>query len=93
MKIVYKKSFLKSFSLYTRQEQELILETDKQIKSYLEGRFDDVSGGSRIKKIGPNTFEARATDKIRILWVKDDQTAYFVLIGNHEDVRRYIKRF
>ncbi|MBI5873307.1 MAG: hypothetical protein HZB36_04100 [Candidatus Omnitrophica bacterium] len=91
MKIVYKKDFLKSFSSYTRQEQELILEADKQIKLFLEAKFEDVPYGVRIKKIGPNTFEARVNDKIRIIWVKTDKVAYFVLIGNHEDVRRYIK--
>ena len=92
MKIVYKKGFLKSFSSYSRQEQELILESDRQIKLYLEAKFEDVPHGIGIKKIGPKTFEARVNDKIRVLWVKTDDAAYFVLIGNHEEVRRYIKR-
>lgn len=93
MKIVYKKDFLKSFSLFSRAEQELILEADRQIKLYIEGKFDAVSPGLRVKKIGPKTYEARANDRIRIIWIKDIDTVYFVLLGDHDEVRRYIKRF
>ena len=89
MKFVYKKKFLKRFDLYPALIQELILETDLRIKTYLEKQIAPY--GLRIKKIGPNTFEARITDKIRIVWVRKEDVIYFALLGTHDEVRRFIK--
>lgn len=89
MRFVYKKQFLKQLAAYPRQVRELILEADIQIKEYLENQ--DAPYGLRIKKIGPKTFEARVTDKIRVVWVRDDDLVSFALAGNHEEVRRFIR--
>jgi len=89
MKFVYKKEFLKRLSSYPIPLKELILEADQQIKSYLETQ--NAPYGLRIKKIGPKTFEARVTDKIRIVWVREEATVYFCLLGTHDEVRRFIK--
>lgn len=89
MKFVYKKEFLKRFSSCPGPLKELILHADQEIKSYLETQ--DASYGLRIKKIGPRTFEARVTDKVRIVWVRQDDTIYFCLLGTHDEVRRFIK--
>jgi hypothetical protein len=89
MKFIYKKEFLESFVSYPLPLQELILEADCEIKSYLKAQ--SASYGLRIKKIGPKTYEARVTDKIRIVWVKDSDCIYFALLGSHDEVRRFIK--
>lgn len=89
MKFVYKKEFLKKLTLYPVSVQRLILGTDQQIKVYLETHI--ASYGLRIKKIGPHTFEARVTDKIRIIWVQKEDFVYFSLLGTHDEVRRFIK--
>jgi len=89
MKLVYKKVFLKQFDSYPALIQELILEADLQIKSYLEKQIAPY--GLRIKKFGPNTFEARVTDKIRIVWVQKADSIYFALLGTHDEIRRFIK--
>lgn len=89
MKFYYKKEFIKRFSAYPISLQELILEADQQIKAYLENQVAPY--GLRIKKVGPNTFEARATDKIRIVWVRKEDVAYFVLLGTHDEVNRFIR--
>jgi hypothetical protein len=51
--------------------------------------------GLRIKKLFENrdgkTFEARASDKIRSLYVESEEMVAFAFIGSHDDVRRYIK--
>ena len=89
MKFVYKKAFLRQFDLYPALIQELILKTDLQIKAYFEKQTAPYGLG--IKKIGPNTFEARVTDKIRIVWVQTGEAVYFALLGTHDEVRRFIK--
>lgn len=90
MKYLYKKEFLRKLASYPTSLRELILETDQQIKAYLENQ--SAPYGLRIKKIGPNTFEARVTDKIRIIWVKKDDLISFALLGTHDEVRRFIKQ-
>ena len=89
MKFIYKKSFIKQFDLYPTQQQKIILEADHQIKLYFENQF--AAYGLRIKKLGSRTFEARVTDKIRIVWVKESDLVFFALLGTHEEVRRFIK--
>lgn len=90
MRYVYKKEFLKRLASYPAFIQGLVLETDQQIKEYIGGHNPPF--GLRIKKIGPKTFEARATDKISIVWVKEGDSAYFALLGNHDEVRRFIRK-
>jgi hypothetical protein len=89
MKFIYKKEFLEKFVSHPLLLQKLILEVDQEIKAYL--KTQNASYGLRIKKIGPKTYEARVTDKIRIVWVKDSDYIYFVLLGSHDEVRRFIK--
>ncbi len=89
MKFIYKKEFLKRFSSYSASEQKLIFESDQQIKAYYSTQ--NAPCGLRIKKIGPKTFEARVTDKIRMIWIKENDAVYFVLLGSHDEVRRFIK--
>lgn len=89
MRFVYKKEYLKCFDTYPYSIQQLILETDQQIKVYLERKTAPC--GLRIKKIGPNSFEARVSDKIRIVWVKKEDIVFFALLGTHDEIRRFIK--
>lgn len=89
MRFVYKKSFIKQFDSYPAQLQKTILEADHQIKVYFEHQF--AAYGLGIKKLGPKTFEARVTDKIRIVWIKEGDSVFFALLGTHEEVRRFIK--
>ncbi|MDP2920832.1 MAG: hypothetical protein Q8O12_00485 [Candidatus Omnitrophota bacterium] len=89
MKFVYKKGFLKRFDLYPALIQELILKKDLEIKSYIEKQIAPY--GLRVKKIGSDTFEARVTDKIRIIWIQKEGIIYFALLGDHDEVRRFIR--
>lgn len=90
MRFHYKKEFLKRFDEYSSDVQKLILETDQQIKNYFLTL--NASYGLRIKKIGPKTFETRVNDNIRLVYVKDKDLISFVLLGNHDEIRRFIKQ-
>lgn len=90
MRFHYKKEFIKQFDAYSRQAQELILESDRQIKGYIRGQ--NAPYGLRIKNIGKNVFEARVNKQIRIVWVKQEDMITFAIIGSHDEVRRFIKR-
>ncbi len=95
MKFLYKKAFLRAFDRYKESEKELIISADKQIRHfYLK---QTAPYGLRIKKLfekrGEKTFEARVSDKIRLLFVESKGLVAFAFLGNHEQVRRYIKSF
>jgi hypothetical protein len=52
--------------------------------------------GLRIRDLGSNLYECRSGLDVRLIFVEDGTTKpptlYFDMIGNHADVRRYLKR-
>ena len=90
MRYAYSQWYIKKYDSYSRALQELIAEADNQIKAYYENQTAPY--GLRIKKLANRTYEARVTDKIRLIWTKDQQQVYFALLGTHDDVRRFIKK-
>lgn len=68
---------------------------EKQIRHYYLRQTAPY--GLRIKKLFENkdrkTFEARVSDKIRLLYVESGEVVAFAFLGNHDEVRRYIKSF
>ena len=91
MRFLYKKNYLKSFDKADPFLQKLILQTDKQIKDGLES--GTAPYGLRIKKIGKKSFEGRVSDKVRIVWVKEGDLVSFAMVGNHDEVQKYLKSF
>ncbi len=53
--------------------------------------------GKRIKKLfekgDEKTFEARVSDKKRLLYVESKELVSFAFFGDHEQVKRYIRSF
>ena len=93
MRFVYKARYLKQFHRFSRQEQLLIHEADRQIRAYYAAR--QAPFGLRVKHLyakgALKIFEARATQATRIVWVEQDDTVYFGLVGSHDEVRRYLR--
>jgi hypothetical protein len=94
-KFLYKKEFLRAFDSYKEAEKELIIMAEKQIRHYYLKQTAPY--GLRIKKLFENkegkTFEARVSDKIRLLYVESKELVVFAFLGNHNEVRRYMKSF
>ena len=95
MRYLYKERYLKQFARLTPIEQSLVVSADKEIRNfYKEGK---APYGLGIKKLYDNgkerTFEARASNKIRMVWVKAEGIVVFVILGSHDEVRKYIKSF
>lgn len=94
MNFRYKDSYLKKFDRFSPQDKELIIECDKQIRGYYTSQ--SAPYGVRIKKLysqgKDKIFEARVSNKIRIVWVEAEDVVIFVLLGNHDDIRNFIKR-
>ncbi|MDP3296478.1 MAG: hypothetical protein Q8N09_02630 [Thermodesulfovibrionia bacterium] len=94
-KFLYKKEFLRTFDCYKEAEKELIIMAEKQIRHYYLKQTAPY--GLRIKKLfekkEEKTFEARVSDKIRLLYVESKELVVFAFLGNHDEVKKYIKSF
>jgi hypothetical protein len=90
MRFYYKQAYLKAFDKLPHLEQALALKTDRLIKGYLS--TSKASLGLRVKQLRGDIFEGRINDRLRIVWVKDRDEITFALLGNHEEVRRFLKR-
>jgi mRNA-degrading endonuclease RelE of RelBE toxin-antitoxin system len=85
----FKRSFLQSFYKLPDEKQRLVVKAVEAVKIYLEsGR---APYGLRIKKLSQSTFEARITIDMRLVWVSCGGEVIFALLGNHDDVRRFIR--
>lgn len=93
MEFLYKERYLKRFDRFPVHEQTLIIEADRQIRSYYATRH--APHGLRIKLLHASgagkVFEARASQAIRIVWVEADNVVSFALVGLHDDVKRYLR--
>lgn len=89
MKISFKKTFLKRFDRLEAPEQERVVQALQEIKNYLsKGK---APYGLRVKKLGAQTYEGRVSDALRIVWIRFKEEIIFALLGNHEEVRRFLK--
>lgn len=95
IRFLYKREFLKRFDRCEEPEQKLVIAADEQIRLFCAKKTAPY--GLRIKKLfekgGEKTFEARVSDKMRLLFVVSEGLVAFAFLGNHEQVRRYIKSF
>ena len=90
---VHTPGFIKSFDRYPSQKQILITKAVESIQNYFMS--SRASYGLRIKKLHQSNlgkvFEARVNIDIRVIWVEQGNKIVFSLLGNHEDVRRFIR--
>jgi len=93
MEFIYKRYFLSRFKHLKIPEQFIIRQTVHQIQEYY--RTLHAPYGLRIKKLFQSSqgkvFEARPTIALRIIWIEAQGLVSFVLLGNHDEVRRYLK--
>lgn len=95
LRYFFKATFQKAFDRLPHQKQLLVLKALEELRRYFDSK--EASYGLGIKKLyesGSNkTFEARAGIDLRIVWVQTEGEIIFALVGNHEDVQRFLKRF
>jgi hypothetical protein len=84
------RSFVQKFDHYRKPEQELITRAVQAIKDYLE--TDKAPYGLRIKKLSPKIYEGRVTIHLRIAYFRDKDVVKFFCLGNHDDIKRCLKR-
>jgi len=93
MQFIHKERYLKRFDRFTRHEQVLILEADRQIRAFYFTRQAPIGLGIKLlhRSSDEKIFEARASRGIRIVWAEREDTVSFVLVGLHDEVKRYLR--
>ena len=91
----FKSAFQKSFDELSEESKQLVLKALEAINLYL--KTGHASYGLRIKKLHETsrskTLEARVNLALRVIWVQTKDEIVFALLGNHDEVRRFINRF
>jgi mRNA-degrading endonuclease RelE of RelBE toxin-antitoxin system len=89
--IVILPSFERSLKRLSPLERKQTTETLEAFNAMLiSGYFP---AGLGFKKINHDKYELRATIRLRIVIKSDGDTYYLVLVGNHDEVRRYLREY
>ena len=90
MKYISLPHFERKFDSYHKAEQEMIHDTLKAIKAFLE--TSTAPYGLRIKRLYPKIYEGRINIHLRIAFFRDRDTVKFFCLGNHQDISRCLRR-
>ncbi len=90
MKIIYLRSFVKTFQSYSKAEQSTIYKTIEDILKYIE--TGQASYGLRIKKLHKRIYEARINISLRLAYFKAENTIKFFCLGNHDDIKYCLEK-
>ena len=90
MKFEFKPSFDRSVKAFHDSEKVEIKALAIQLVQTLT-RDREIYKGIGLKRLRGNFWEARKGLKTRILFRWDGELVEFVLAGNHDDVRRFLK--
>ncbi|HOW43495.1 MAG TPA: hypothetical protein PLF03_07495 [Candidatus Omnitrophota bacterium] len=83
---------------FERSLKKLSLLERKQIAESLEDFNKMLFSGDRpsglgFKKINHDKYELRASIRLRVVMKLEGDVYYLVLVGNHDDVRRYLREY
>ena len=81
-------SFERSLKQLTTEDKKALGRALETFNSFaLSGRLPY---GFRFKKLGPAQYEFRVDIRLRVLVKEEPGIYYLALVGNHNDVRRYL---
>ena len=96
MTYTVKARFEKAFKRLNAPERERVTEAVEQLQKFFETR--QAPEGLGVKKLFSReglgaVFEARASIAVRVLFSVDRDTVTYLMVGNHDDVRLFIRSF
>jgi mRNA-degrading endonuclease RelE of RelBE toxin-antitoxin system len=84
-------SFERSVKKLTPQQKLLLAKGLESFNHYLE--TGQSSPGFGLKKISQNNYEFRLDIRLRLILKTDKEAFYLILVGDHNDVRRYLREY
>ena len=76
--------------LYPSDKKQLIQALEKFNEFLTSGQL---SAGLGFKKINHNKYEFRVTIRLRVVLKEEGNVFYLVLVGDHDEVRRYLREY
>ena len=89
MNFHFKSSFARLFKKLDALKQKQALEAMEALKTVLESGLK--LEGLGLKRLGSDAWEIRTSLKDRIVFTFKHDNITFILVGDHEDVRNYLK--
>ncbi len=84
-------SFERFFKKLNTKEQDLVRDGLSKFNEFLvSGQF---SSGLGFKKINHDKYEFRINIRLRVILKLEGDIFYLVLVGNHDDVRKYLRNY
>ena len=90
MKYEFKHSFDKSIKAFHEEEKEEIKKTATQSLDILSGDRI-IHEGLGLKRLKGNYWEVRKGLRVRILFRCEGDLVEFILAGDHNDIKRYLR--
>lgn len=84
-------SFERSLKKLSPLERTQIAESLEDFNKMLVS--GDRPSGLGFKKINHDKYELRASIRLRVVMKLEGDVYYLVLVGNHDDVRRYLREY
>lgn len=89
MKYEYKPSFDKTFKRLPPDRKKRVSEAISFLVDFFE--TGEKTKGLGLKHLRGNFWEIRADIKDRIIFTLEGSTVGFVIVGNHDEIRRFLK--
>lgn len=90
-KILILPSFERSVARLTLQEKSRLFKSLEEFNNYL--LTHRATFCFRLKKISYDKYEFRVDLKLRVIVKKEADIFYLVLVGTHEDIRKYLRNY
>ncbi|MBL7130972.1 MAG: hypothetical protein ISS45_06200 [Candidatus Omnitrophica bacterium] len=90
-KVVILPSFKHSVKKLTIQERERLAKSLEIFNTFLA--TTQTPSGFRVKKINYDKYEFRVDLRLRVIAKKEADIFYLVLVGSHDEIRRYLRNF
>ena len=84
-------SFERSFKKLDSHAKKKVIESLEEFNEFLV--TGKVSVGLGFKKINHDKYEFRVDIRLRVVMKVEGNIFYLVLVGNHDEVRRYLRNF
>ncbi len=89
MKYNYKSSFDRSYKKLALADQYAIDDTIENLKIFYSSGVK--TKGLGIRRLKWDFWEIRASIRIRVLFIFQQDTISFIVVGNHDEIRKYLK--
>ena len=93
MKIEFKESFYRTFDKYSIDTQEKISSKIERLIKSIERNQISKGIGMKLLRSKSRLWEARVSDDIRIIFRYKSDLLEFGIVGNHNEIKRYLKNF